>query len=208
MTKLLLLAARAAHNHRAAAKNYFDPARLGAGITLTNSSATAVRTSGGWASVAGVTKHSAGKWYAECSDDVNPGSGGMMFGAAPTSFALTAAFPGMTATSYGEQPSNTGGTRTYNNNVQTSYSGFIVAGGSGRIAIDFDAGKVWFGDSNSGGRWYKGDPATGATPSYTFTPGLELTLMLGLFLSTQQCTLRNNAGENTMTIPTGFTMWS
>lgn len=131
-----------------------------------------------------------------------------MFGAATTSQPLLGTFPGSTSTSYGEQPSNTNGARTYNNNAATVYTGFIAAGGSGRIAIDFDAGKVWFGDSNSGGRWYKGDPSTGSTPSYTFTPGLELTLMLGLFLSGQQCTLRNNDGENTLAIPTGFSMWS
>lgn len=185
--------------------NYFDPSRVGANIVLSNSDATATKTGSGWTSVAGVTAHSTGKWYAECTNDVTVSSA-MMFGIAPTSMPVTA-YPGSTSTSYGEQPNNTSGARTYNNGAGSTFSGTIAAGGSGCLAVDFDAGKIWFGDSNGGGRWYKGDPSTGATPIYTFTPGVELTLMLGLFANTQQCTLRNNPGQNALTIPSGFSIW-
>ena len=40
------------------------------------------------------------------------------------------------------------------------------------VAIDFDAGKIWV--KNTAGNWVSGNPETGASPSFTFTPNTPL----------------------------------
>ncbi len=43
------------------------------------------------------------------------------------------------------------------------------------IAIDYDAGKIWFGSAhNTTAVWYGGDPVAGTTPLFTFTPGTAI----------------------------------
>jgi len=40
------------------------------------------------------------------------------------------------------------------------------------VAVDFDAGKIWV--KNTAGNWVSGNPETGASPSFTFTPNTPL----------------------------------
>lgn len=134
----------------------------------------------------------------------------MIFGVGTGSASLSS-YPGSDGNSWGNQGNNPtvfgylAGT-AYNWGSETS----ISAGGYDKLAIDIDAGKGWFGNSATGnGGWYaSGNPATGANPTFTFTPGTTLFLMLGEQHSPQQCTLKNNTGENSGVIPTGFTMWN
>lgn len=195
----------------APAGNYWNPADKTSLILLSNGNATATRDTPSptaFNAVRGITSHNSGKWYAECLNVVDvPGS--MIFGVG-TSGASLSTFPGggtPLGSSWGVQANNNTRRATYYNGLQTNQGGTsgISAGGLGILAVDFDAGRIWFGDSAFG--FYTGNPSAGTTPTYTFTAGTTLFLMLGMASSPQQCTLRNQVGENTGTIPTGFSMW-
>ena len=60
----------------------------------------------------------------------------------------------------------------YTNHVY--YSQYVV-----KVAIDFDAGKLWFGVFNGSIDVWDGDPATGTSPTYTFTPNTALRPAIG-----------------------------
>ena len=47
------------------------------------------------------------------------------------------------------------------------------------VAIDFDSGKIWYAKNNS---WQSGDPATGNSPTNTFTTGRTLLQRLLLII--------------------------
>jgi hypothetical protein len=58
-------------------------------------------------------------------------------------------------------------------------TGTYATGAKFRCAIDFDAGKLWFGTTTAwcGG----GNPEAGTSPTYTFTPGTPLVPVLSAF---------------------------
>ena len=70
-----------------------------------------------------------------------------------------------------------------------------------QVAIDLDAGKIWFG--NGGTFFESGNPATGANANITFTGGAEL---LSPFVRTLSSTLNFNFGQRAFsyTVPTGY----
>lgn len=191
---------------------YWNPGAKAAELTLSAADATATRSTtsnGGWRSVRGLTSHSTGKWYAEVANDANGSSNGsMMFGVGNAS-ANTNSYPGSSDdNSCGIQANNMTNLSTYRNGSQTAQgngTNAIGVGGRAMVAYDAATGKVWLG---SNGVWFGGgDPATGTAPAYTFTAGTALFLMLGEQWAPQQCTLKNNAGENAYAIPAGFAMW-
>lgn len=188
--------------------NYWNPADKSGLILLSGGNAIATRdtpSSGTFGSVRGITSHNTGKWYAECTNDVSV-AGAMMFGVGTASASLTT-YPGSTNAGWGVQANNNTRRATYHAGVQTNQGGTggIGAGGRGIVAVDFEGGGIWLGDSAFG--FYTGNPAAGTSPTYTLTPGTTLFLMLGMSASPQQCTLKSQVGENTGTIPTGFSMW-
>ena len=70
-----------------------------------------------------------------------------------------------------------------------------------QVAIDFDAGKIWFG---SGGTYFNsGDPSAGSNEAMTFTGGSEL---LAPVVRTMAATFNFNFGQSAFsyTIPTGY----
>lgn len=187
---------------------YWNPADKTSLILLSNGNATATRdtpSAAAFNSVRGITSHNTGKWYAECVNDVNV-AGSMIFGVGTSGASLTT-LPGGGPLSWGVQANNNTRRATYYNGSQTNQGGTggISTGGRGILAVDFDTGRIWFGDSSFG--FYTGNPSAGTSPTYTFTAGTTLFLMLGMASSPQQCTLKSQAGENTGTIPTGFSMW-
>lgn len=77
------------------------------------------------------------------------------------------------------------------------------------IAIDFDAGKIWFSQN---GTWVNvgagvGNPATGANPSYTFTPNTALYAAASIINTTALVTANFGATSFAYTAPTGFSPW-
>jgi hypothetical protein len=188
---------------------YWNPTDTDSKINLSGGNAVATRSatsSGTWCATRSITSHNSGKWYAECGDTTDVASA-MMFGIGTAATSL-ATFPGGLATSWGIHANNSTGVRTYTNSV-SSIPGLtqIGAGGYARIAVDFATGRIWLGVSTSATWAGGGDPAAGTTPTYTFAAGTTLYLMLGESTTGQVCTLKNHVGENTGTIPTGFSMW-
>lgn len=189
------------------AVSYFNPADKSGSILLSNNNATAEGSTSAWSSVRSITAHSTGKWYAELHDDVAQPTY-LLFGVA-TSSATLANFCGFDAAGWGIHCSQTNAP-VYHNSVSTSSgSGLITTGGSACVAVDFDAGKIWLGTSALTGTWSGGgNPATGTSPTYTFTPNTALFLAASIFASPQKATLRNQVGENALTIPSGFAMFA
>ena len=186
---------------------YFDPSRTSGSIVLSSSNSVATATAASWSGCVSITGHSSGKFYAECMSNATIAGGYIIFGVALTSYLYSSTYPGQDANGYGAQFTNTSGARTYYNGVSTSYtSAAAQVGGSGRVAVDFSGGSLWLGDSVSGGRWYTGDPSTGTSPAYSFTPGTTLYLALGIY-SNAVGILHNHAGENLLSVPAGFSMW-
>lgn len=82
-----------------------------------------------------------------------------------------------------------------------------------KVAIDFDAGYIWFGGWNGSLERWEGDPAAGTDPDYTFTPNTPLYPAVGYkfthtgFLCTaivQLCCSRDFARRSP---PSGFVFW-
>lgn len=188
--------------------HYWNPADKAAEITLSASDATATRSTtndGSWRSVRSVTSRNSGKWYAECVNVASGSTNGAMIFGVGLSTASLSNYPGSGSDSWGAQVNNNIQPVIYHSGAGINQAGTgVTAGGYGKLAVDFDNGRIYFGDSAFG--WYS-NPST-ATPSYSFTPNTTLFLMLGEQRSPQQCTLKNNPGENAGTIPTGYSMWN
>jgi hypothetical protein len=189
---------------------YFNPAAKDSKITLSNADATATRNAGAsaWCAVLGLTSHASGKWYAEIADDADGvANGNMIFGVATSAATLTS-YVGSDAFGWGIQANNMTNLTIYHSGTPTSQgSGGNAIGVGGRAMVAYDAGtgQIWLG---SAGAWFAlGNPAAGTGANYTTTAGTALVLALSAADSPQQCTLKNNPGENFYTIPSGYSMW-
>lgn len=187
----------------------WNPADKASQVTLSARNRVCTRSSennNSWRAVRSVTSHASGKWYAECVNDVNGSvNGSMCFGIA-TSAASVNAKPGSSTTGWATQPNNSPRPLTLHDNSTTVRgTSPLGAGGYAKVAVDIDNGLVWLGDSVND--WYTGDPAAGTSPTYSFTPGTELFLILGQYSVPQQNTLCNHDGEAAGAVPSGFEMW-
>ena len=183
----------------------WNPADKDSLITLSGGDLLATRSGSdnSWRSVRATTSRNAGKLYFEIVNTTSV-STGMMAGIGTSAAALTS-YPGAGTTSWGFH-ANASGSETYHNGSSSNSGGSQVGSGSyARIAVDLDAGKLWLGTSGSweGG----GDPASGTSPTYSFTPGIDLFPMLGMYKTNQACTLRAAAGAMGGSIPSGFSAW-
>lgn len=191
----------------AIAPGRFNPAATDSKITLSNSDATALRSttsSGTWCMTLGLTARSSGNYYAELANDANGSSNGsLIFGVALSTASLTS-YLGSDASGWGIQANNTIDNAVYHGGTQTN-SGAGSSCTRAMVAYAAASGKIWLGKN---GIWFNsGDPATGVNPTYTTTPGSVLYLALSESSNPQQCTLKNGAGENIYTLPSTFTMW-
>jgi len=188
----------------------WNPLDAATQLTLSSNDRVCTRSStdnNSWRSVRSVTSHHSGKWLAQCRINANGAANGSMIFGVGTSAASLNSYPGAGVTSWGAQANNSPTARTYTNGSSSNTGAAAVGvGGSAIVAVDFDAGLIWFGDSVAG--WYgSGNPAAGTNPRYTFTPNTTLYLMLGQYSSPMQNTLLNGPGEATVTVPSGFAMW-
>lgn len=195
--------------------NAWNPSDVASEITLSNSNRTALRSttnSPAWRTVRSLTSHSTGKWYFEVLwENYNSGSpGGSIVGVAPSGLSLSA-FVGSTSTSYGIQATNIPTIWVYNNGSNTTAgAGILSPSGVGdhtiMVAVDFDAGKIWFGTR---GLWQTGsDPATGTAPHYTFSPNPTLYAALSENDNPTQLTSQFASGQLTHSPPSGFSAWN
>jgi len=92
--------------------------------------------------------------------------------------------------------------RVYNNGSTSSYGVTYTTNDILMIALDLDAGKVWYGKN---GTWMaSGSPSTGANPSQTFTANQQMSPALAS--GTGTIVYAFNAGQRpfSYTPPTGF----
>jgi len=185
----------------------WNPADSSANETLTNGNLTATDSNNStWSACRSTLSKTSGKWYVEftltaLTTSGTTVSGGVGFGDA--SMAL-GNYLGSDVHGFSEFLHDGGGTTNkYNNGSGAALSfGSQSAGANGKLAIDVDAGKLWFGLVGTG--WNgSGDPVTGASPDYTFTAG---TAMYVACSNIHQSSITLNSGGSAFgdAVPAGF----
>ena len=92
--------------------------------------------------------------------------------------------------------------RVYNNGATTSYGVTYTTNDILMIALDLDAGKVWYGKN---GTWMaSGSPSTGANPSQTFTANQQMSPAVASGTGTIVYAINCGQQPFTYTPPTGF----
>lgn len=186
---------------------YWNPADKSPDVDLSDSDKVATNPDvAAFSAVRSVTRHSAGKWCGEFVYLSGP-AWGVFCGVATSSYDLTGYYLGQSVHSWGIQMNDAGAAKLYHNASNLGSVANIPAGGYVRIATDIDAGKGWIGNATA---WVGGgDPATGTSPSFTFTPGTKLYLASALYFSGSSASMRTRtaAGDMAGTIPSGFSPW-
>jgi hypothetical protein len=179
-------------------------------ITLSGGDLIALRATGStsWAGVRATAARSSGKHYFEMKNNANGATNGsMIIGLATISAPLT--YPGAISGNYGFQTNDLSthnvGKYTGGSYASSSYTNG-TASDTSCIAVDLDAGKIWFRIAGRG-TWMTGDPATGTTPTFTFTPGTTMYPMAGLFSNPMQITANFGGTAFADTPPSGFGAW-
>lgn len=183
----------------------WNPADKAANLTLSNSDKTVTRdnTASDWRTLRSVRSRSSGKWYAELIN-VTDNPSGLLFGLSDTALSLTDRV-GFSAGSYGLRLNSTANLVSYNNTATTTLvadgSASCAAGDRAMVAVDFGAGKIWFGTK---GTWRNGNPAAGTGANYTFTPGSALYLCASLYAYPGVATVAAKSSDLLYTPPAGF----
>lgn len=199
----------------------FGTVNVGPGLTFTNSNRTISRNISGNDSpnrancALSLRARSRGKVYVEFTIGRDGSQWSGEAGIAPTGTVLgtilTAAFSALTLSIL---PSGGGGIttmRTNRFNTLTDYTPEAPNNSVTGMAVDFDAGKIWFANQ---GLWLLGSLAGGggsgtfneSDPTYTFTPGGVWSLFGESFFSSTAVTM--NVGPTFIhTVPAGFGFW-
>lgn len=183
-----------------------NPSDTAAGITLSGGDLIATKGSSGWAATRANQGKSSGKYYFEITNNANGASNGsLILGFAASTSPLT--YPGADSSGYGFQVNdiNAGTVGLYHSGTYSA-SSYVngVAGDVSCVAIDLSAGKIWFRIAGRASWLGGGDPASGTSPSFTFTSGITLLPMIGEDSSPQQATANFGASAFAATPPTGF----
>jgi len=184
-------------------------------ITLTNSNLTFEGTVAYvWYGGKGVYWHTTGKKYFEITNDANVDACLLCgLGDASADFQAAGNYVGnyisgtIFGRSWGIWANRSAGLITYGDDTATFPTGTpITTGGRINVAVDFDAGKMWFGVD---GAWINSsDPATGTSPIYTFTPNAALYAAISVQVGGQIATMNFGASAFTDTVPSGFSSWN
>ena len=181
--------------------------------------------------VAGIQSKNTGKVYFEFNffRQISTPETEYFFGVITDSHS-TAALPGFSAESWAFCTESVG---FYHDSVRTTTTDSIINGitayGRGwfysysnyvhysqytvKVAIDFDAGKLWLGVFNGSLDSWNGDPVAGTSPTYAFAPNTALRPAIGWkFIHTGfQCTAVVQLGCSRdfarRAPPTGFSFW-
>lgn len=152
-----------------------------------------------------LTTHSTGKRYLACLMYAEPTDNGFLMGAVPTGSA-TNGYPGQFTGGFGCQFNRAAGVGVWASNSFSSLSGSTIANQSDTMmmAIDFDAGKIWYGLN---GTWHNsGDPAAGTNPSQTFTANTTLHAAMSEAFAGNVEHFKFNGGA-AHSPPSGFSYW-
>lgn len=163
-----------------------------------------------WGSALGTMPLPSGKWYFEAViTSLNTGgSAGMlgMLGVAPASASVTGSSTiavGDAGYGWGAGIGTIAPAKRFNGGNTTIGAGTITLGDVLMCAVDIDAGKIWFGRN---GTWFEGNPATGATPSFTGLTGPLVPMLSSYYDAAPNAAIALNAGQRAFsyTAPAGF----
>jgi hypothetical protein len=178
-----------------------NPLDLGANITLSNGNLEATKTTTGWTSNRATLGVSSGKWYFEvtATGSFSGTTTFAMVGVANSAMALSN-YIGVDANGWSY---NFDGLKL--NNGSSSYGSTYTGGDVIGVAIDLDAGKIWF---RKNGTWQNsGDPAAGTNAAFTNVSG---TVFPAIALGGQGASVNGKWNINTgqqafaYTAPSGF----
>lgn len=167
-------------------------------ITLSNGNRTVSHT--GTSSHGGVRatgSKSSGKWYWEISFGTDPASSCLYVGIGTSSAPLESQLGG---DAHGYSYKDTDG-KKYHLGSGVNYGSTFTAGDIIGVALDLDAGKLWWAKANA---WQaSGNPAAGTNEAYngisgTFFP-MHMSMCNGLII-----TANFNANDQTYSPPSGF----
>lgn len=170
----------------------WNPADKSSNITLSNGNRTATLSSVGFCSVRATSSKSSGKWFFEA---VYGTTNGVLIGLSSSALNVTNQYAGQIANSVGYQQS---GDVFIGDSKVASYSTYTTGAAIG-VAIDFSAGKVWFGLNGS----WNGDPATNSG-GISFSPSAAMFPTFSPANTGISSTLRV---PTSFTVPSGFTAW-
>jgi hypothetical protein len=171
-------------------------------FTLSNSNRTATSTNSSWKSVRSVTGRTGGKFYAEVLV-VNGTSANVLIGVGTSSASLLT-YIGGDASGWGYY--NSSPARRWHNNVGADWGNTYTSGDVIGIAIDTNAGHIWW---SKNGTWQAGgDPAAGTGAAYTNLPSAsDLFIHASLFPIDGSVTSQFADTQQTYTPPSGFSSW-
>jgi len=186
----------------------WNPSDAGAGIAFSNANRTAGGTTS-FPTVRSTAVRDTGKWYTEF---VFSGSNNAFVGLCDKRSA-TNTYIGQAVRSIGLWSGNgtawiptavTTGNQIVNTftTVNSFPCGTITSTSVVGMAIDFDAGNVWF--HLNGTYPGSGNPATGTNPGYTFDPNSALYLATSPNDAAAFVTLPANAGQIQYPVPSGY----
>jgi len=165
-----------------------------ANLTYSNGAAS-------WASGGSTVSLKAGKFYFEGAAAVGASAQITAIGLRPLGTNIAAGeYCGSIAGSFGGAATSGGMTAYSGGTAGGNITGAYSVSTPAKVAVDFDAGKVWIG---IGTQWIGGgDPAAGTTPTYSFAPNTELMP----YFSSYALETDANFGQRpfTYTPPTGF----
>jgi hypothetical protein len=179
----------------------WDPAYKGASITLSGGNLVATGAGVSNNLVRGTAHFTTGKFYYEVQVNTIGGTNYPRMGVGGSTVPVTSngGTAGQVFALIQVSPAF-----AFNGNASTATGVTYVANDVMMIAVDVDTGKVWFGKN---GTWIlSGNPATGANPTFTLTPGTDLYPM-GVTAGGSQATARFASASWGFAAPSGFGPW-
>lgn len=169
-----------------------------ANITLSNGDLTATQTVTGIGSIGSVSGVSSGKWYWEINVDLMGANQVIQVGVGDGGVGLTENWIGGFSGGYVYFAVN--GVKM-NNNMQTSYGSTYITNDIISVALDMDAGKIWWAKN---GVWIaSGDPENGTNEAFSGLSG-TFYAMATLYNVDDAVTANFGASALTYSVPNGF----
>lgn len=180
----------------------FDPSEADATVVLSNSNTRMTVSTGGWANVLSTSAHGSDKLYVEFYRDIRPSGVGTHGAGIATARPSAGKYPGGDANSWAYLSDGYiahGGSYSYYGSNWDNNGDILM------MAIDFTAGKIWFGKN---GTWFaSGDPVAGTNPAYTSLPTGTYKLIMG-GKATSGMTSGSIQQTPTYTPPSGYLYWA
>lgn len=182
----------------------WNPSDKSSGITLSGGNKTATLNTSGWRGVRGNIGKSVGKWYWEITVNTADANRDQFNGIATSGVTLDPS-----SGNFADATSNTvylyygyDGNKTAGGSVTSAYGNTYAAGDVIQVALDMDAGKIWFGKN---GTWQNsGNPATGSNAAFSSISGTFYPFF-GANGSSQSVTTNFGGSSFNYDVPSGFT---